>query len=240
MRRLRAWFAATHSGGSRAPPAWPLRAGCEELADGGRKCPREARPGAGDHLARDESHRRSGAPRGERVDRKTRAAPQRSRWRPAPLVAPRGVGCASRRSAPSVLAEGEVLAPSCWARRAAALVQGTEADRAAAPAPRHRPCAQPNLPLQDFDIIGETTMRGDETRLKQTAPIKVLVEDGCLPPPNDPGNRPICEPRFPQRGFRFFGPRFRPPATSARRWLAADRGQSIAQRRGSGFMALAR
>ena len=34
MRRLRAWFAATHPGGSGAPPARPLRAGREELADG--------------------------------------------------------------------------------------------------------------------------------------------------------------------------------------------------------------
>ncbi len=38
MRRLRAWFAATHPGGSGAPPAWPLRAGREELADLRREC----------------------------------------------------------------------------------------------------------------------------------------------------------------------------------------------------------
>ena len=46
MRRLRVRFVTGHSGGSGAPPAWPLRAGCEELADGGRQCPRKARPGA--------------------------------------------------------------------------------------------------------------------------------------------------------------------------------------------------
>ena len=35
MRRPRAGYASQHPGGSGAPPAWPLRAGCEELADGG-------------------------------------------------------------------------------------------------------------------------------------------------------------------------------------------------------------
>ena len=33
MRRLRVRFVTGHSGGPGAPPAWPLRAGREELAD---------------------------------------------------------------------------------------------------------------------------------------------------------------------------------------------------------------
>ena len=85
MRRLRAWFAATHPGGFGAPPAWPLRAGREELADGGRQCPREARPGAGDRLEGDGSHRRGGAPGGVRA--RLRRAP---RLMSAELVAPSG------------------------------------------------------------------------------------------------------------------------------------------------------
>ena len=84
------WFASQHPGGSGAPPAWPLRAGREELADGGRKCLRKARPGAG--LSSQGRRRRS--PRwsaGRRARSSTaRATPHE-----------RGVGCAFRRSAPS-------------------------------------------------------------------------------------------------------------------------------------------
>ncbi len=50
-----------------------------------RKCPREARPGAGDRLKGDESHRRGGAPGG------VRARPRRApRLMSAELVAPSG------------------------------------------------------------------------------------------------------------------------------------------------------
>ena len=37
----------------------------------------------------------------------------------------------------------------------------------------------------DFATNGETTLRRDETRLKQTRSIKIIT-DGCLPPPTTP------------------------------------------------------
>ena len=84
MRRPRACLASTHSGGAGAPPGWPLRAAREELADD---------PESPDESAarRRDKNAASGAPKGERPDRKGRK-PRRLAW----LV----TRCASRRSAP--------------------------------------------------------------------------------------------------------------------------------------------
>jgi hypothetical protein len=44
----------------------------------------------------------------------------------------------------------------------------------------------PPVSLQGFDTNGETTMRGDETRLKQTKTINIITETVALPPPTTP------------------------------------------------------
>src|SRR2546422_9089843 len=42
VRRLRASLVSSHSGGLGAPPGWPLRAACQELADDPGECPDES------------------------------------------------------------------------------------------------------------------------------------------------------------------------------------------------------
>ena len=87
--------ASMHPGGSGAPPAWPLRAGCEELADLGRECLMRSAA-----WSRSSSHGRRGQPSRWSAGRRARlhlvcdarAAPQRSRWRKLrPPVAQRGI-----------------------------------------------------------------------------------------------------------------------------------------------------
>ena len=85
-----------------------------------------------------------------------------------------------------------------------------------------------NAGLQDFDTNGETRMRGDETRLKQTKSINIITETVALPPPNDPGNRLICEPRFPPAGFSLFGARIELPIIFSDRRASVTRFRTLA------------
>src|SRR5215212_1787086 len=83
MRRLRVELVTQHSGGVGAPPGWPLRATCEELADD-RYSRRKRGPTP--------NKRRSGAPEGEHPDRKGCAAERRKLVRLSALRSPRFEG----------------------------------------------------------------------------------------------------------------------------------------------------
>ena len=89
MRRPRTRLVTSHSGGVGAPPGWPLRAACQELADDPGKSGRKRGPTP-------EEERRGGAPRGAPASViRRRSRPQTGSAR----TARRGHGV--RRSAPA-------------------------------------------------------------------------------------------------------------------------------------------
>src|SRR5215216_5551582 len=59
VRRPRTSFATSHSGGVGAPPGWPLRAACQELADDPTESRTKARPDAETRTPRWSAERRA-------------------------------------------------------------------------------------------------------------------------------------------------------------------------------------
>jgi hypothetical protein len=66
MRRLRAGLVTPHSGGVGAPPGWPLRAACQELADDPGKVRTKARPDAETRTPQWSAERRASRSQGMR------------------------------------------------------------------------------------------------------------------------------------------------------------------------------
>src|SRR3954468_5064294 len=100
MRRLRAGLVTSHSGGVGAPPGWPLRAACEELADD-----RYSRRKRG---LTPRQERRSGAPRGEHPDRKGCAADAVKHAQTAQACLLAAVGAPFGAPLPLVVARGGI------------------------------------------------------------------------------------------------------------------------------------
>src|SRR5215216_7707478 len=105
MRRPRAGLVTSHSGGVGAPPGWPLRAACEELADDPERHRTKARPDVGRRTPQWSAGRRASladicadcvnlsAAQGMRRRRSQAGADCAS-------LSARGSWCAFRRSAP--------------------------------------------------------------------------------------------------------------------------------------------